>query len=56
MGQGVAQVMLELAPLLGIAVEVGIVEVIATAPAILGGIERKVGVADDRLGGDPVVG
>ena len=37
------------AAFLGIAVQVGSIKVVAPAPAILGGIECKVGVADDRL-------
>jgi hypothetical protein len=45
MGDGIAQVFFQLAPFLGIAVQVGGIEMIAPAPTILGGIERQVGIA-----------
>jgi hypothetical protein len=56
MGERIAQVFFELAAFLGIAVQVGGIEVIAPAPAILGGIERQVGVADQRLAGHAIIG
>ena len=48
--------MFELAACLGIAVEIGGVEMVSAAPPILGGIERKVRVADEGFTGNDIVG
>jgi hypothetical protein len=53
--QGFAQVLLKLAALFGVAVQIGGIEMVTAAPAILGGIERQVGIADQRLAGHAVV-
>jgi len=55
-GQGIAKVLFELAAFLGISVQVRRVEVMSPAAAVLGRIEREIGIADDRLAGHPVVG
>jgi len=55
MRQRIAQVLFQQAAFLGIAVEVGGIEMMPSAPAVLGGIERKVGVADQRFGRHAII-
>jgi hypothetical protein len=55
-GERLAQVLLEFAALLGLVLEVGRIEAERAAPAVLGGVEREIGGADDFFALDPVVG
>ncbi len=56
MGERVAQVLFELAALFSVGMEIGVVEVVTTAPAVLGCIERKIGIADDGFAGHAIFG
>ena len=56
MCEGVAQILLQRAAFFGIGMEGGVVEMVHAAAAILGGIEREIGVTDDRLAGDAIAG
>ena len=56
MRQGIAQVFFQLAPFLGIAVQIGRIEMEPPAPGILGRIQRQIGIADQRFAGHPVIG
>ena len=55
-GHGIAQILFHLAALFGVAVQVWCIEVMASAPAILCGIQRKVGVADQGFAGHAIIG
>ena len=44
--QRVAQILLQLAALFGIAMQIGGIEMVPPAPAIFGGVKRQIGVSD----------
>ena len=56
LGQRIAKVLFQLTPPFGIAARIGSLEVMPSSAAILRGVKRQIGIADQVVGGQPVFG
>ena len=54
-GERAPQVLLKLAPFLGIAVQIGRIEMVTPASAVLRCVKRQIGIADQRFTGDAII-